>query len=678
MEANKHVENLERNNFKFHFLRFLTCEYVLVFFLAILGVLLRGYTYRGTFMLPYSYQFLDPTLFSRDIAFFSYDLNFFFLINAYLSKVISYETMFFVGYLISSFLLALGVYLLATTLFQKKEIGYMAVLLTLFVKPAISAMTTIWTYYYYKDLAMGIILISLALFLKKRYVWSFIMLGVASLLHILFSLYFVAFYGLFFVVTLFSPKMAAIRSITPIDRRRMLFGFFILTLFISSPIYLILSSEQQVNSASDMETWFQILKMRSFDHFFPSTWITNSVVVFIPLLILFLIYLFSLYAKKKFLSDTYGEENRGMFRLEVALYFVVCIILGVMAVVFSEVIPVRMLTILQLFRPTIMLTIFGILFGAFVIYWLYTEAKKQSRRDYLFLVFLLFVSLFWYDFRLLYMAVGLLGVYVFEISVSGCGRIYVVRRLVEWGIGLVLILGIISFVFPSFLYVSYVGEQIFRFQDTTYVFLLLGGIVFIIDFVLCKKVIERYLPLATGLFLVVGVFSSGVIAVRESTIHSDDPCYTPRSQFDFFEHLQYPAYPVTEHMGVALWAKGNTPKDALFLISPECGSDFRNFGERSVFMDFKYGTMSTFSVKFGLEWWERVKAINPNREEYDYHTFYRNLVEDYGAMEEEQVSKLALKYELDYAVFRIGKNFSFPVAYENSEYVVYDVQQIEE
>jgi len=75
-------------------------ELLILIFLTIISVLLRGYKYRITFMLPYTYKYLDPSLFTRDLAFFNYDLNLFFYMNAYLSQFFSYETIFFIGYFI--------------------------------------------------------------------------------------------------------------------------------------------------------------------------------------------------------------------------------------------------------------------------------------------------------------------------------------------------------------------------------------------------------------------------------------------------------------------------------------------------------------------------------------------------------------------------------------------------
>src|SRR3989338_2660279 len=89
-----------------------------LFLLTVVAVLLRGYKYRITFMLPYTYKYLDPSLFSYDIAFFNYDLNFFFYFNAFLSQFLTFNTLFFFGYLFSSFVFTAGVYYVSKTLFK--------------------------------------------------------------------------------------------------------------------------------------------------------------------------------------------------------------------------------------------------------------------------------------------------------------------------------------------------------------------------------------------------------------------------------------------------------------------------------------------------------------------------------------------------------------------------------
>ncbi len=631
-------------------------ELFILFLITLVTLLLRGYKYRITFMLPYSYQYLDPTLFTRDIAFFPYDLNFFFLMNAYLSKIVSYETLFFGGYLISSFLLILGVYFLAKTIFDNQKIAMIAVLLVIFVKPAVSAMTTVWTYYYYKDVAMGLILISVAFFLRKRYMVSFSVLGVASLFHILFSLYFVAFYGIYFVWNYFRLGNE--------QRKKILWGFVVLGLFLVGPIYLILSSEQPQSSPEEFEQWLGILKTRSFDHFFPSTWITNSVILFFPLLVLFGVFLYYLWTKKDFVAH--------QFRQEITLFFCLTILLGIVAVFASEVIPTRMFIITQLFRPTIILTFFTILFCSYLIFQGMKDyfEKKELRNGLLWGA--LFVALFYYDFKLLYLILPLSLLYLLEdwwISLVGRKRYLNLQTGVAVLTGLLFILSLYSLINPSFLYLAGFDEQVFRLQTLSYVLLLIIGVATI--------AVKTYHRLSektiVGLTIIFVLIAGGVNAIHQSTIHSDDPCYIPEDDFDWQEHFQYPTYSPTAFNDVARWAGENSVKDALFLVPVECG-DFRNVAKRSIFVDFKYGTMSTFSIDFGLEWFERVHALNPERKAYYYNTFYMDFIADYYNLSEERVRELDIIYDLDYAVFKQDKKLSYPVVYENQEYIVYDLR----
>lgn len=634
-------------------------ELFILFLITLVTLLLRGYKYRITFMLPYSYQYLDPTLFTRDIAFFPYDLNFFFLMNAYLSKIVSYETLFFVGYLISSFLLILGVYFLAKTIFEDQKIAMLAVLLVIFVKPAVSAMTTVWTYYYYKDVAMGLILISVAFFLRKRYMVSFSILGVASLFHILFSLYFVAFYGIYFMWNYFGM----VRE----QRKKMLFGFVVLGLFLVGPIYLILSSEQPQSSPEEFEQWLGILKTRSFDHFFPSTWVTNSVILFFPLLVLFGLFLYYLWTKKDFVA--------AQFKREITLFFGVVIGLGIIAIVASEMIPIRMLIITQLFRPTIMLTFFALLFSSYLIVRAVGRYSQEKDVGEGLLCGGLFVALFYYDFKLLYLFMPLLLLYLLEekwIRLLGEKGYSWLNKIIFIITGAILLLCVYSFINPSFLYFSTFGEQIFRLHTLSYVLLDIVGLG-IGAMTLFRRGDEITQNGVIAAVIILVLIAGGVNAVHESTIHSDDPCYVPEDDFDWQEHFQYPTYSPTAFNDVARWAGENSPKDALFLVPVECG-DFRNVAKRSIFVDFKYGTMSTFSIDFGLEWFERVHALNLERKAYYYNTFYTDFIADYHNLSEERIRELDIIYDLDYAVFKRGKKLSFPVVYENQEYIVYDLQ----
>ncbi len=290
----------------------------------------------------------------------------------------------------------------------------------------------------------------------------------------------------------------------------------------------------------------------------------------------------------------------------------------------------------------------------------------------------LFAALFLYDFKLMWLIFPIL---VFTLILEDNKEkswfrkwhyVTLVMTIV------VFLMCLISLVNKEFFYSTLFGEQIFRLNTFSYVLLFVVGIGFVIFQILTKIKMaklqgQRYVYGIVAILVAVMLFLGGINAVRESTIRSDDPCYNPEDDFDWEEHFQYPTYSPTAFNDVARWAFENSAKDALFLVPVECG-DFRNVAKRSIFVDFKYGTMSTFSVDFGLKWFERVHALNPDRKSYYYNTFYVDFIADYRNLTEARVRDLDDKYGLDYAVFEKGKEMSFPVVYENSEYVVYDLR----
>lgn len=613
-------------------------------------------------MIPYSEYYLDPTLFSKDIAFFQYNLNFFFIVNAYLSKLFTYETIFFAGYVLSSLLLVAGVYYLTKTLFKDKRIAYVAVLLIIFAKPALSAMTTVWNYYYYKDLAMGMLLLSFTFFLKKKYMWSSLLLGVASLVHILFSLYVVGFYGLYFLFNFLKISLD--------ERKKVLQGSAIVILFLIAPIYLIVSSEQPASSPQDFEEWLSILKLRSFDHFFPSTWITNSIILFLPLFILFALFLFFL---KR--NETTFPPSR--YKKEIYTFFIFTLILGVIGVIFSEFIPVRTLIIMQLFRPTIFLTFFAIIFGSYLIVTAFEHFLEKKSLTHLLLAILLFVSLFYYDFKLLLLTLPPMAVVLYQKQIrekTNASFAAILRIVVMTGTIAGIVICLYSFMNPAFLYLPFYGEQVFLLNGISYVLvplLFAGSLTLMYKKVAAEK---KAAPLRVYFLLFLVLTISFVQAVDVSTSQSDDPCYKAPSVFDVQEHFQYPSFPETSMYNLSIWANENTPKDALFMLPVQCGNDFRSFGQRSVFADFKYGTMSTFSIDFTLKWFERIHDLNPQRE-YKYHTFYNDIILDYRNLDPDRIEYLAEKYQIDYGVFEKPKALPYDITYENKDYVIYNLQQ---
>ena len=107
-----------------------------------------------------------------------------------------------------------------------------------------------------------------------------------------------------------------------------------------------------------------------------------------------------------------------------------------------------------------------------------------------------------------------------------------------------------------------------------------------------------------------------------------------------------------------LWAKENTPLDAIF-ITPPYLQGFRVFSERGTVAEWKDGTQQYFDTEYSYEWWERTNDIGTMDKK-----FYNNLTL-------EQFLRFCKKYGASYIVFPAGKTLELPHVYENKDYRIY-------
>lgn len=121
-------------------------------------------------------------------------------------------------------------------------------------------------------------------------------------------------------------------------------------------------------------------------------------------------------------------------------------------------------------------------------------------------------------------------------------------------------------------------------------------------------------------------------------------------------HHKRPLHPWVD---LQLWAHRATPPHAVF-ITPPYYEGFRVFSERSTVVEHKDGTLQMFSDSFSKEWARRMRRIGGNRTAYEHH-------------DERSVLRLARDFGVSYIVFERGKQLPFPVAYRNSQFVVYRI-----
>ena len=110
--------------------------------------------------------------------------------------------------------------------------------------------------------------------------------------------------------------------------------------------------------------------------------------------------------------------------------------------------------------------------------------------------------------------------------------------------------------------------------------------------------------------------------------------------FGFFSGAFYLEKDFGEMQGAAVWAKENTPKDAVFLAPANIGSLARIALERSVFVGYKDGAQVTYGESFAKEWDKRYL-----------------LVEDFSSLDYSKIMAIAKEYKVDFVLTNSSKQF---------------------
>jgi len=122
-----------------------------------------------------------------------------------------------------------------------------------------------------------------------------------------------------------------------------------------------------------------------------------------------------------------------------------------------------------------------------------------------------------------------------------------------------------------------------------------------------------------------------------------------------------------------LWARENTPKDALFLTPTDRGG-FRIHSERSVVVERRDGTQLFFSGAFAKDWWKRMTDV---REGLLYDSEGKRELERGKSLEafgDADLVELAKKFGATHVVLPAGAHRELPKLFENAEWAVYRAQ----
>jgi hypothetical protein len=308
---------------------------VLIAILTIFSTISINQYQYGTFdhniSVPFLKSYIDGTLYPND--FLLAELPFFYtyfwpalgLFIRYFE--LSIPVVFFIGYVASLYATFTGIYLIAMELFKSRMVAYLAMFFLIFSVPTVGDTHTLESLFLTRTVVLPVLLFAIYTYLKERYMLSYLLQGIAFIIHPLSTVYVCAI--------LFAASIGTIRHI---GIGRLLMGLGILVVC-ASPV-LIWKALYPAPSLHLFEAdprWLDLLRLRSAHHVFPFEW---------PI--------FHFVQAALFLAGfyfTWKHKPQNNRQHMVVVWGTICVVaLAIAGVIFTEIYPLSVAIQFQFFR----------------------------------------------------------------------------------------------------------------------------------------------------------------------------------------------------------------------------------------------------------------------------------------------------------------------------------------
>jgi hypothetical protein len=291
--------------------------------------------YDQTITIAFVKNLMNPDLYSGDILISQKDY-----LMTYFWELISQFTLddsrnipivFFSVFLSALFFTYYTIVRLSQHLFSSTTVTVLVLLLIMIKHRLIGHATSLDNMLVTRIVALPILIFSIEQFLKKRYLTTFILIGISFLIHALFATFVLAILTLPF---LWEYKKLSLKA----------HGVPFLAFFtIISPLLLKKFTSPLANPFTFFanEEWINLLRIRSAHHAFPSTW---SLDIFLSTAGMVLLLFIGLWYLKQLEA-----------RLEIKRMGYAFLILFLIGWVFTEIVPVTIVVQFQFFRSSVIL-----------------------------------------------------------------------------------------------------------------------------------------------------------------------------------------------------------------------------------------------------------------------------------------------------------------------------------
>ena len=309
--------------------------------------------------IPLIKHFINPQLYANDYLFLQPQGEYTFftdIMGFILGKFNDFEIVFFITYILFSFLLFWSIAKITYSLFNEYEIVFLALLLS--AAPLSVAGTATLTYDVYTHprlMAMAIGLFSLYLFIECRYVLSAGAMAIGFLIH---------------PITIIGPIISLfLYLIFKKDIKSCLTSLFVF-LPISSPlIYKFLSNPNDLPVFANTTHLYIVRDLAKKSYLFPFDW---SYFCWISLVIFLMLFFYGVFIKKN--KSTFTDEDKKSI-----LVVATASLLLFLGVLFVEFIPITLAIQLQLGRNLSFLYWFSIIYFAFGLWAIFKENSYLNK-----------------------------------------------------------------------------------------------------------------------------------------------------------------------------------------------------------------------------------------------------------------------------------------------------------
>jgi len=519
---------------------------------------------------------------------------------------------------------------------------------------------------------------ALCFFLKNKYTLMFVFLALSIYCHVNLGLFALAFIGGYLI---YKPKLFYNKSI--------LVGMIVFLVLVAPLIFSIISNSVISSGGIPVDQWVNSTRIFSF-HWYPITmklFTTYAHREFFPILLLCFFFFVALRNQ-----DIKDEKN-----LKILCGTTVCVLLSVFGIVFSDIYPIPFLIKISLQRSTGLISFLGVLY---IIYYLFRKIDNGGIFNILLATYSLLLLVLSKPgiavlplFLLIYFDIrdGYFGSLKIKHNVSLAVKSF------YFTLAILILLLTITCIFQDIPKVAGIFEYLwtplqFFNPFNSFDFLLRGG---------GLKVCPIFVYLLIGSSVITGAIVILRDAKKRATsilflsiffvISISIVWYLERDHYLRW-HNRY-AKVAESYLDVQLWAKKNTPTDALFMPDPSGSYGWRGFSDRSSFgtiREWGYGAIAyNPDFKTYREGIKRMREFGISVEGVKDEDFKKMGTFIYGqklnkelrkvfySMNADELRALAKKYEIDYFVMRkkyITQPINLPIVYKNEHYIIYCIK----